>query len=111
VTIPAGNIRGIEAGEALAFDDDVLEHLVDGMADVNLAIGIGRAIMEDELGLAPACLAKLSVEVEGLPALELLRFPLWQIALHGEVGGGKIQRGFVVGSHGSGLGWFGRPAK
>ena len=44
VTIPAGNIGRIEAGQRLRLDDDVLEDLVDGMSDVDVAVRVGRTV-------------------------------------------------------------------
>jgi hypothetical protein len=48
VAIPARHIGRIEAIEEARFDDDVLQDLVDGVADVNDAIGIGRPVMQHE---------------------------------------------------------------
>ena len=52
VGIPAGHIGGIEAGHVLLLDDEILEHLVQRRTDMNGTVGIGRAVMEHETGLA-----------------------------------------------------------
>ncbi len=52
VAIPAWDIVGVEAHHLLGAHDDVLEDLIQGVADVEVAVGVGRAVVEDEL-LAP----------------------------------------------------------
>ncbi len=104
VAIPAGHVRRVKTGKPLALDDDVLEDLVDGMTDVNLAVGIGRAVVEHKPGPLLPGFAELAVKLQRLPALELFRLALRQVALHRESGGGEVQRGFVVNGHGVQLG-------
>ena len=70
------------------------------MADVNLAIGIGWAIVQDEGRAALLAATNLGVEVLILPAGDLLGFPLRQIAFHREGRFGEVQCGFVVDAHG-----------
>ena len=60
--------------------------LVERMADVDVAIGVGRAVVEDELLAPGAGLAQLAVEVLLLPAGEDRRLLLRQAGLHREVG-------------------------
>ena len=55
VAVPAGHIGRILAEQALAADDDVLQHLVHRMAHMDVAIGVGRAVMQDE-AFAPGAL-------------------------------------------------------
>ena len=54
------------------------------MADVHVAIGIGRAIVEDELLAAFAGLAQLLIKTFLLPARENTRLLLGQAGLHGK---------------------------
>ena len=91
MAIPTWHIGRIEASQLLGFDDDVLQHLVDGMADVNIAVGIGWAIMQHELGAPGAGRADRVIEVVRLPLRQALRFPLGQVAAHREGGVGQIQ--------------------
>jgi hypothetical protein len=42
------------------------------MAEVDFAIGVRRAIMQDELGAAGRCLADAVVDLAGLPLLDRL---------------------------------------
>jgi len=64
MAIPTGHVRGVVAVQSTALDDNVLEHLVHRMADVDVAIGIGRAVVENELlGMGKSVLGRLSVSL------------------------------------------------
>ncbi len=54
VAIPAGHVRRVEPRQGLDLDDDVLEDLVHRVADVDVAVGVGRAVVQDEAGRAAA---------------------------------------------------------
>ena len=69
VAVPAGDVRAVEPAHRERADDEVLEHLVEQVPHVDLAVGVGRAVVEDlprrgprgparicavEVGLAPA---------------------------------------------------------
>ena len=95
VAVPAGHVRRVETGERLALDDDVLQHLVHRVADVDVAVGIGRAVVQDEL-LAPfGCGANALVALLRLPLRQHQRLALGQVAAHRECGVGKVQRVFL----------------
>ncbi len=47
VTIPARHVGRVEPAQGPGLDDDVLENLVDRVADVDVAVGIGRAVVQD----------------------------------------------------------------
>ncbi|MNF70748.1 hypothetical protein D3C84_526710 [compost metagenome] len=97
VAVPTRHIRRIEARQGLGADNHVLENLVDRMTDVNIAVGVRRAIVQDELWTALTNLAQLLVQANAVPALQSLRLALGQAGLHWEGGVRKIQSGFVVG--------------
>ena len=86
VAIPAGHIGRVHAQQALGADDHVLEDVIERMADVDVAIGIGRAIVEDELLAASAGIAQGSIEIHLLPARKDARLLLGKASLHGEIG-------------------------
>src|ERR1700733_4650572 len=69
VAIPTGNVRRVETVERVRLDDDVLENLVDGMADVNGAVGIRRPIVEHEARPATESLPHLRVGPPLFPTL------------------------------------------
>ena len=47
VAVPAGDVGGVEAGHGLGFDDEVLDALVEGVAEMDSSVGVGRAVVED----------------------------------------------------------------
>ena len=47
VAIPAGDVGGVEAGHGLVVDDEILEDLVDDVAHVDIAVGVGGAVVQD----------------------------------------------------------------
>ncbi len=67
VAVPAGHVGCIEARQVLGLDDDVLENLVDGVTDMDAAVGIGRAIVQDEQGRPRTGFAQALVQVHVLP--------------------------------------------
>ena len=97
MAIPARHVGCVEAGQRLRFDDDVLEDLVHRMAGVDIAVGIGRAVVQDELGPAGTLGADLLVEFFLLPLLDPARLALGQVAAHRERRVGQVEGVFVVG--------------
>ena len=104
MAIPARHIGCVKSGQGTALDDDVLEHLVHRMADMDLAVGVGRPVMQDELLPPGADLADLLIQTFGLPAFQHLRLAIGQIGLHRKRGLGKVQRVLVIVAHGLRLG-------
>ncbi len=90
MTIPARHIRHPHSLGELGFIDDVLEHLVDRMTNMDAAVGVGRAVVQHVAGRLGAGLLQALVEVQALPMGQALGLPLRQFALHGEVGFRKI---------------------
>jgi hypothetical protein len=97
VTVPARHIGRIEAVERARLDDDVLEHLVDRMTDMDLAVRVGRAVVQDEGRSARAGLADQGVERHRLPALEHRGLALGEVRLHRKARVREIQGVFVIG--------------
>ena len=95
VVVPAGDIGRVPAAHVAVADDEVLEALVHGGAHVDVAVGEGRAVVQDELRLALVFLEDGVVEVVVVPALEHVRLALRQGGAHREIGFRKID-GFVV---------------
>jgi hypothetical protein len=62
---------------------------------MDIAVGIGGAVMEDEGGLTLIAGHHLLVEVLGIHGLQHIRLPLGQCGPHGKVGLGKVD-GVVV---------------
>ena len=110
MAVPARHVGGVQAIQGAGLDNDVLEHLVDGVADVDVAIGVGGAVVKDELLGPRAGGTDLAVEVHGLPVGEQLRFPLGQVGLHGEAGVGQVE-GVLVIAHGAGSCGYGEKGR
>ena len=90
VAVPAGHVRRVEPGQSFRTHDHVFENLVYRVTDVNSAVGIGRAIVQHELGPILTNLAQLLIQANAVPALQNLRFALWQAGLHWEGCIGKV---------------------
>jgi hypothetical protein len=97
MAVPAGHVERVVALELARLGDHVLQDLVDGVAHVDLAVGIRRAVVQDELGRAVARIAQAVVAALVVPFLDPTRFALGQVAAHRERGVGQVQRGAVVG--------------
>ena len=99
MAVPAGDVIGIAAAHLFGPRNHVLEDLVQGMADVQVTVGIGRAVVEDKLVAALGLLAVAAVDVELLPVLQGLGLALGQPRLHGKVGAGQEDGRLVIDAH------------
>ena len=95
VAIPAGHIGCVEAVQGPGLDNDVLENLVHGVAEVQLTVGVGRAIVEDVFRPPGAHRPDFPVQVHVLPLLQSLGLALGQAGLHGEGRARQVQAVFV----------------
>ena len=95
VAIPAGHIGCVEAVQGPGLDDDVLENLVHGVTEVQLTVGVGRAIVEDVFRPPGAHRPDFPVQVHVLPLLQSLGLALGQAGLHGEGRARQVQAVFV----------------
>ena len=91
MTVPAGDVVRVLAHHALRAVDHVLEDLVQRMPDMEMAVGVRRTVMQDELLPPHRLFAQPVVEAKPFPALEQLRLALGQSGLHREVGLGQEQ--------------------
>ena len=94
--IKAGYIGSLEALHVLLTDDDVLDNLVQRGTHVDIAVGIRRAIVQDELRFALVVLHELVVQVVVVPILEHDRFLLGQAGAHLKQGLGQVQSTVVL---------------
>ena len=92
VAVPARHVARVEAGHVAALDDDVLEDLVDRVADVDVAVGVRRPVVQHEHRAALRGLADALVDAFVLPLLRPLRFALRQVAAHRERRVRQVQR-------------------
>jgi len=96
MAIPARDIRCIKTLHALAFDNNVFEDLVQRVADMDIAVGIRRAIVQGKVRLVWIRLTDQTVEVKFSPTLYDFRFALRQVAAHRKIGYRKIESFFIV---------------
>ena len=85
MAIPAGHIIGVFAKHRLRAVDNILQNLVQRMADMQLSIGIRWAIMQHKFWRVLARLAQLFIEINLLPALQNLWFLFRQSSPHGKI--------------------------
>jgi hypothetical protein len=85
VAVPTGHVGRVLAEQGLGAHDDVLQDLVHRMAHVQVAIGVRRAVVEDEALAALADVAELFVEAVLRPAGQDGRLLLGEAGLHREV--------------------------
>ena len=63
---------------------------------MDIAIGIGRAVMQNELLTASARLAQLFIETNLLPVRQNRRFLLREAGFHREIGFRQENRVFII---------------
>ena len=90
VTIVARDVRRVVARHRARLDDEVLQDLVERRSEVDLAVRVRGAIVQDEFRRAFTALRDLPVEVHGLPPGEPLRLGRREVGLHREVGPRQI---------------------
>ena len=97
VAIPTGHVGRTEAGQQLRADDDVLEDLVDGVAEVDGAVRIRRPVVQDE-GVLAVCRVRLQrrVAVRLFPMNQHARFAPGQVGLHRKARLRQVDRALVA---------------
>ena len=96
VAVPAGHVVGVEAAHLERAVDDVLQDLVERMPDMDVAVGIGRAVMQHIARPACRTFAQPPVELHVLPALDEQRLLLGQAGAHREIRARQVQRLRIV---------------
>ena len=91
VAVPTRHVRRAETAHGLVTQDGVLEELVERGADVDVAVGEGRTVVEDEGGLAGGTGLDLAVETVALPMGDADGFAFGQAGPHREVGDGQVE--------------------
>ncbi len=96
MAVPARNVRCVVTIERARFDDDVFQDFVDGMSQMDRAIGVRRPIGQHERGTTLGARANLVVEARALPLLQHAGLAIRKIGLHWKTRVGQINRIFVV---------------
>jgi hypothetical protein len=69
MTIPSWDEGSVVAEHRLRLDDDVLQYLIECMADMNVAICVGGAIVEDPSLPISSDLSEPTIEIQDFPPL------------------------------------------
>ena len=101
VAVPARDVLRIKPRQLLGLDDHVFQHFVECMANVQLAVGVRRTIVQHKQGCTTPGHAQFFVQALAVPILRPLRLTLGQVAAHRErrvhhVDAGVGVVGFVV---------------
>jgi hypothetical protein len=96
MAVVADDVGGVKPGHGPGFDDEILKNFVQGRPDVDVAVGVGRAVMEDELGRPCPAGPNLRVQADCGPPGERFRLGYRQVRLHREVGSRQVQGVFPL---------------
>ena len=99
VAVPPRDVGGVVAALGMDLVDYVLQGLVERMADVDRAVGVGRTVVQDEGGVVPVLVEHLMVNVDFVPPLKAFRLVLREIGAHREVGLREVHRFLVSVCH------------
>ncbi|MNX80269.1 hypothetical protein D3C86_1119240 [compost metagenome] len=84
VAVPAGDVVDVIAQQEARADHEVLQRLVQGVADVDVAVGVGRAVVQHVERRLLGLTGGAQVAVQVAPGGDDLRLLLGQPAPHGE---------------------------
>ncbi len=101
VAIPSGDIGRPEPAEGFVFHDDVFKDFVQRMTHVNGAVGVRRAVVENEGSPGGVSFLNFLVHLKFFPQRERGGFPQRQVRFHGK--GGLGQLNVVFGFHGTSI--------
>ena len=99
VAIPAGHIIGVAALHLFGPVDDILQDLVERMSDMQVSVGVGRSVMQDERVASPGLGAQLAPQIHGLPTRQQFGLPNRQPGFHGKVGARQEYGVFIIRTH------------
>ena len=97
VAIPAGHIARVMAHHLMRAHDHIFDRLVQRVADMQVAVGIGGAVMQREGRAASGFRAQLVVDPEAFPAGEPFGLAQRQACAHREIGFGQEDGIAVIG--------------
>ncbi len=108
VAIPARNVVDVVAHQKLRADDEVLEDLVERVPDMDIAVGVGRTVVQNEQGRARLLPrpAHGVIEISVFPLFQHFRLGLGQAGAHRKFGLGQ-EDGLAVIAASGGIGGLG----
>ena len=96
VAVPAGNIGRVETRHCPRLDDDVLERLVNGVTEMQLAVGVGRTVVQNKARTSRVLFADGAIQVEFPPFAQARWLAVREVGPHGEIRMRKIQAVLVL---------------
>ena len=97
--IPTGHIRSLESRHIAMTHNDILKRFIQSRTEMNITVGIRRAVMQNEHGLTLVLLHQLLVDSILLPLLQHRGLALRESCLHRKFCFREIQRLFVILGH------------
>ena len=94
VAVPPGDEGRAEAAHRLVAVDEIFEGFVERGADVDVAVGKGWAVVEDEGGAVGAFGLDRGIEAHFLPVGDATGLTLRETCAHGKVGSRKLESVF-----------------
>ena len=86
VRVPAGDVTHALPGHAVRPHDDVLQDTVQRVADVQVAVGVDRPVMQHPWRAGGHLRLRPVPQADALPARQQLWLAHRQVAAHGELG-------------------------
>src|SRR5208337_2516870 len=86
VTVPARDIGSVKTLHRFIFNDDIFENFVQCMADMDIAVGVGRAVVKYIALISRIFLLNLPVDSYLFPEMQQLRLSQAEVGLHGKAG-------------------------
>ena len=100
VAIPPRNVACVKAHHLVAAHDHILDRFIQRVPDVQMPVGIGRAIMQRERG-APRFFAQTVIDADVFPPGQPLRLAFRQACAHREISARQVQGLFIFGGLGA----------
>src|SRR6185503_13995692 len=96
MAIPPRDVGSLAPAQGLVLDDDVLEDRVQGGANMYIAIGKRRTVVQHKSRRARPRLLNLPIEILALPLRQSLWLALDQLGLHRETRAGQVECALVI---------------
>ena len=78
MAVPTRYIRRVKTGLGFAADNDVFENFIDGMTDVDVAVGIRRTVVQNEFRAAFGNFAQFLVAFFARTSFSAMQARAWQ---------------------------------
>ena len=92
VAVPARDVRAVKPFHGFALDHEILEDLVQGRAQVDVAVGVGRAVVQD-IGFPTGMVVQdFIINIGRFPFFQGLGLFLAELGFHGKVGARQVKR-------------------